>query len=277
MITHIQLGSLKREVRFPYPVESAGTVHFYKAPPQETCYSTLEVCLRLSSDSEFALDFVNGHECRTPFPHVFFKAPGVRHFYEVDDKREALFFIYSGAVAKRIREAGLIPENVLWPIDLSGELGTLAGKLNGLLVCSQEFSIADKIDQICFAILEELHFQHLLWNGEKDEVREKILHIASFIQMNLEHDFSVEELARNHGFSERSFFRHWTRYMQETPARYILKMKLERAAYLLSHTGMSVREISLCLRFCDDNYFSTRFKVQFHSTPSEYREKFRSP
>ena len=275
MITHIRLGSLKREIRFPYPVESAGSVHFYKAPPLDVCYTTLEVCLRLSSDREFAVDYVNGEERRTPYPHVFYKTPGTRNCYVVDDMREAVFFIYSGEVARKIREAGLIPENLLHPVEISGELEKRLGRLNSLLACSQEFSVADKIDLVCFSILEELHFRHRLRNDGKDEVREKILHIASFIQMNLGHDFNMEDLARNHGFSERSFFRHWTRCMGETPARYVLKMKLERAAYLLAHTGMSVREIGVSLRFCDDNYFSTRFKAHFHCTPREYREKFR--
>ncbi len=275
MITHIDLGALKREIRFPYPVASAGAVHFYKAPPMEVCYTTLEVCLRLSSDRDFAVDIVNGEECRTPYPHVFYKAPGVRNFYVVDDMREAVFFIYSGEVAEKLRETGLIPEEVLHPVEISGELEKLIGRLNALLACSQEFSVADKIDLVCFSILEELQFRHRLRSDGKDEVREKVLHIASFIQMNPGSEFSITELARNHGFSERSFFRHWVRYMGETPARYVLKMKLERAAYLLSHTGMSVREIGSFLRFCDDNYFSTRFKAHFHCTPREYREKFR--
>lgn len=275
MITHIDLRTLKREIRFPYPVASAGNVHFYKALPMDVCYTTLEVCLRLSSDREFAVDYIDGKERRTPYPHVFYKAPGVRNCYEVDDMREAVFFIYSGETAEKIRQAGLIPEDLLWPVEFSGGLEKQIGRLNSLLACSQEFSVADKIDLVCFSILEELLFQHRLWNGGKDKLREKILHIASFIQMNLEHDFCMEELARNHGFSERSFFRHWTRCMGDTPARYVLKMKLERAAYLLSHTGMSVREIGASLRFCDDNYFSTRFKAHFHCTPREYREKFR--
>lgn len=275
MITHIDLHALKREVRFPYPVANAGAVHYYKAPLMEVCYTGLEVCFRLSSDREFAVDIVNGEERRTPYPHVFYKEPGVRNRYVVDDMREAVFFIYSGATTRKLREAGLIPEEVLHPLEISGELEKLIGRLNSLLACSQEFSVADKIDMTCFSILEELHFRRRLGNDGNNEAREKILRIASFIQMNPGQYFIVQELARNHGFSERSFFRHWVRWMGDTPARYVLRMRLERSGYLLSHTGMSVREISSSLGFCDDNYFSTRFKAHFHCTPREYREKFR--
>ncbi len=275
MITNIDLRPLKREIRFPYPVSNAGAVHYYKAPLMDVCYAGLEVCLRLSSDREFAVDIVNGEERRTPYPHVFYKAPGIRNSYVVDDMRDAVFFIYSGATVRKIRETGLIPDEVLHPVKISGELEKLIGRLNGLLACSREFSVADKIDLVCFSILEELHFRRHLRDDGDHETREKILHIASSIQMNPGQSSGVEALARNHGFSERSFFRHWVRHMEDTPARYVLRMRLERSAYLLSHTGMSVREIGSSLGFCDDNYFSTRFKVHFHCTPREYREKFR--
>uniref|UniRef100_UPI003D7FE18B helix-turn-helix domain-containing protein n=1 Tax=Pedobacter sp. TaxID=1411316 RepID=UPI003D7FE18B len=52
---------------------------------------------------------------------------------------------------------------------------------------------------------------------------------------------------------------------------YINKLRLERAAYLLTHTDKSIMEIADSLGFNNQRYFSTVFKQFYQTTPTAYR------
>lgn len=54
---------------------------------------------------------------------------------------------------------------------------------------------------------------------------------------------------------------------------YINKLRLERAAQLLSHTDKSIMEIADSLGFNNQRYFSTVFKQYYNCTPTAYRNR----
>lgn len=266
MLTCIDIRHCRRETAFFCPVETAGTVRHHAAPPVNQRYARLEVCLRLDAEAPFAEDRLDGRTYRTPYPHVLYKMPGLRHEYTVADRRNAVFFIYPASATARLAEARLLPEDGAWlqPLSLSGELRALIGRLNGLLPNSEAFSAADRIDLVCWEILQELVFQRRNAGGT---VQEKIRRIASRMQTELDSDPDPETLARESGFAPRSFFRHWHEVFPVSPARYLAELKMKRAEYLLTHTGLSVREIARQLHFCDEHYFSASFRKYFGVTP----------
>ena len=55
--------------------------------------------------------------------------------------------------------------------------------------------------------------------------------------------------------------------------RYLLTVRLSRAAELITQTELSIGEISDRCGFCDIYYFSRYFKRAFGTPPSEYRRK----
>lgn len=55
---------------------------------------------------------------------------------------------------------------------------------------------------------------------------------------------------------------------------YINTFRLEKAAYLLSHTDQSIMDIADAVGFANQRYFSTVFKQFYHTTPTMYRQKF---
>ena len=57
----------------------------------------------------------------------------------------------------------------------------------------------------------------------------------------------------------------------ETPKRYALKIKIERAKELLSHSNLSVGEISVNLGFSNQSHLTRVFRDVVGVPPLEYR------
>ena len=274
MFIAIDLSKVKREVPFPFPVSRAGMVHYFRQEMMEMHYDSLEICLRLSGETEYTHDEIDGRSYDLEMPQLIVKRPGMCHRYSFKDKREAIYFIYSPEVAKRLINLNLLPDEPIQPIKVGGDLQLLVERFHGLLTHSQEFSVADKIDLCCFAMVEEALFMRRLDRQYDADLNiDKIKRIASFIQMNLNHPLDLSELACKFGMSERSLFRNWKRCFHSTPHEYILKERLRRACYLLENTNQSIAEIAMETAFCNDKYFSSKFKAVFGHTPSEHRRR----
>jgi AraC-like DNA-binding protein len=71
----------------------------------------------------------------------------------------------------------------------------------------------------------------------------------------------------------RSLGRSFKRAFGETPHRYLLRRRVERAKELLRNTPLSVTEISLDVGFRSLGSFSTAFRALVGESPREYTEK----
>ena len=58
-----------------------------------------------------------------------------------------------------------------------------------------------------------------------------------------------------------------------TPYRYILKKRVNASKHLLRETNSSINEIARTLGFENSHYFSSFFKKETGTTPSEFRKK----
>ena len=270
MFTYIKIDERKRLSGFPYPVEVIGQIRIPQTDPATYDYTKLEVCLRLSGEADYAADRIDGQDFQTPYPHVIYKLPGHRHYYHAKDYREAVFFIYSEETTCRLAALGILPEQMLLPITLTGELKHLIRRLISLMAVSETLGSADKIDLVCFAILEELLFQR---NVNSDDIQGRIRKIASLLQMDTENKPDIAGIAAANGFSERSFYRHWKKMFAVSPSQYVMEQKMKRACWLLTRSRMRIGDIASMLRFCNDNSFSSVFRHYYGMSPREYRKK----
>lgn len=274
MFTYIHLENLKRFARFPYPVVVAGQMHRRWVKPNSFYYTKLEICLRLSGNDDYAVDEIDGRIFRTPYPHVVYKMVGHRHNFHMRDHRDALFFIYSEETMRQLNELDLLPEQLIQPIALTGELIYLLQRLRSLMAVSENIGSADRIDLACFAILEELFLQRSI---KHDDMYGKIRKIASLVQMDAENKPDIIRIAADNGLSERSFYRQWKKVFPVSPAQYVMEQKMKRASWLLTGSHMHICDIASMLHFCDDNSFSNAFKRFYGVTPREYRKNAVSP
>ncbi len=101
----------------------------------------------------------------------------------------------------------------------------------------------------------------------------KMQKVASYIHENLHSNISAKTLASLCGYCDNHFRAIFKKFFNSNPKDYILKVKLEKAAFLLIHTNESVTAISDELSFYSTSHFIYSFKLHFGTTPIDYRKK----
>jgi len=100
----------------------------------------------------------------------------------------------------------------------------------------------------------------------------KLLKAIEIMEGELEEPLSRGELARRTGVSTRQLERLFRKYLQRTPTRYYLELRLDRARGLLTQTAMSVLDVALACGFVSASHFSKCYRETFHKTPREERD-----
>ena len=88
---------------------------------------------------------------------------------------------------------------------------------------------------------------------------------------NLEEPLGRSELAKEAGLSTRQLERLFRKYLQRSPARYYLELRLNRARLLLVQTNMSVIDVALACGFVSASHFSKCYRDYFGHTPRKER------
>lgn len=91
------------------------------------------------------------------------------------------------------------------------------------------------------------------------------------IQKNLYANLSLDELAHLCNCSKATFKRKFIEYFNESPAKYILNKKLEKAALLLAEEKKPVSEIAFECGFETIPNFNKSFKKAYSKSPTEFR------
>lgn len=99
----------------------------------------------------------------------------------------------------------------------------------------------------------------------------KILTVAAVMEETLEEPLPCSVLAKKAGLSPRQLERLFRKYIGETPTRYYLRLRLERARQLLLQTSMPILSIGLACGFVSASHFSSSYSHHFGKTPSEER------
>jgi AraC-like DNA-binding protein len=85
---------------------------------------------------------------------------------------------------------------------------------------------------------------------------------------------TVADLARAAHLSPAHFSREFRRAFGESPHRYLLTRRLERAAALLRTTDWSVADVCVGVGLTSVGSFTTSFGRMFGATPTAYRASF---
>ena len=81
----------------------------------------------------------------------------------------------------------------------------------------------------------------------------------------------VADMARASGLSAAHFSREFRRTFGESPHRYLLTRRLERAAALLRTTDRTVADICMMVGLSSVGSFTTSFRRMFGQSPLAYR------
>ncbi len=101
------------------------------------------------------------------------------------------------------------------------------------------------------------------------EYLRRINNVLEFITMNLDSELNLSILANKAYYSPFHFHRLFTAIIGETPNQYILRKRIERAAYQLKKDNeLSISEIILNNGFESNSSFTKAFKRHYGVTPT---------
>ncbi len=99
----------------------------------------------------------------------------------------------------------------------------------------------------------------------------KLSQVINLMHEHIEEPISAAALAENVGMSTRQLERLFRRYLDRSPKRYYLELRLEKARRLLLQTDMSVINVALACGFTSPSHFSKCYRGHYNRTP--YRER----
>lgn len=99
----------------------------------------------------------------------------------------------------------------------------------------------------------------------------KLSQVIHMMEANIEEPISPSALAENVGMSTRQLERLFRRYLDRSPKRYYMELRLQKARNLLMQTDMSVINVALACGFASPSHFSKCYRSHYETTP--YRER----
>lgn len=99
----------------------------------------------------------------------------------------------------------------------------------------------------------------------------KLSQVIQMMEGNIEDPMTPADLALEVGMSTRQLERLFRRYLNRSPKRYYMELRLLKARNLLMQTDMSVINVALACGFASPSHFSKCYRAHYNTTP--YRER----
>ncbi|MBD3764605.1 MAG: GlxA family transcriptional regulator [Rhodobacterales bacterium] len=99
----------------------------------------------------------------------------------------------------------------------------------------------------------------------------KLAQVIQMMEAHVEDPISPADLAEAVGMSTRQLERLFRRYLNRSPKRYYMELRLQKARNLLMQTDMSVINVALACGFASPSHFSKCYRAHYATTP--YRER----
>ncbi|MGE5557282.1 MAG: AraC family transcriptional regulator [Bacillota bacterium] len=201
--------------------------------------------------------------------YIFFSRPRENHEFVLTGKKPTLFFCYLrfkidagekellDSVGRRFSLQGFLKIGVHYRYLFE----EIVRKFN-----SGQADLKNAAAHKLHAFLYELSAN----TPPRDERLEKAL---GLMQQNLSSPIDLDKVIREVGLNKSYFIRFFKSKMGITPVKYMIKLRMDTACYLLAQTDLPVYRIAEQLQFYDEFYFSKKFKEYMGVAPKEYRKK----
>ena len=98
--------------------------------------------------------------------------------------------------------------------------------------------------------------------------------LIDWIMQNLSKDLSIEKLAEQVSMSPRNFTRLFKKELEDTPAKFIEKLRLRHARILLENKKSALKEVARQCGFKSEEQMRRAFQRELCVTPQEYQTRF---
>lgn len=102
--------------------------------------------------------------------------------------------------------------------------------------------------------------------------RERILRVTHLLNRHLDQKIQLDQLANLACFSPFHFIRVFEAIMGETPQKYIIRKRMERAGFNLLKHNWSVTDVAFSVSYETPSSFSKIFKSTFGISPRQFRD-----
>ncbi len=180
----------------------------------------------------------------------------IQEFSFDQEKMLGLYFVYSSALVF------MCQKHQISIVDVLGE--EIERLLSPQLISSPKY-----LTDWSFRTLRNL--RKILEVVDQSGSNQIIRQIQKYVEDHLTEDLSLKTIA-DHIFVHPVYVsRVYKSETGELLSDYIIRKRMDKAAYLLKNTNQKIYEISSLLGYQNSNYFARTFKKQFGVTPIEYR------
>jgi len=105
----------------------------------------------------------------------------------------------------------------------------------------------------------------------------RLRRIKEFVDANVDADVNLDEMAQSVELSTAHFARMFRKSTGETPHRFVLRQRIERAKAMLRAPDARVLDVAVACGFKTQQHFAQVFRDVCGVTPTEYRQDFWDP
>jgi AraC family transcriptional regulator len=102
----------------------------------------------------------------------------------------------------------------------------------------------------------------------------RLRRIKDLVLAKMEDDLSLDEMAQSVGLSTAHFARMFRMSTGETPHKFVLRQRLERAKSMLRAPDARVLDVAVACGFKTQQHFAQVFRDVYGVSPTEYRQDF---
>lgn len=212
---------------------------------------------------------------RKPFPSLMSQEILLRRAFESGNRPFAAGIVQQHAEALRSRGTLILKELQGCTMEANLLLGRYSQMTSSQAGAVQAPSIplwVCNVDEWERIFVSQIHLLLDKMKNGSATVRD-IHEIRFYLDQHFHENISIKEISENFHFSPQYISKKFRETYQTTIVAYLTKMKIEKAKSLLSHTKLSVSEISNQIGYEDENYFSKVFKKQTGISPLQYRKE----
>jgi AraC-like DNA-binding protein len=194
--------------------------------------------------------------------HVYSPLPGTRWVTS--------YLCFQGPIFELWRRQGLLDPRK--PVHHAEPVAVWSRRIESVVDPSRQAGSASALLGICR--LQQLLAEVVTGAGHLMVYQEDLQwlnRVSGLIEANLASPVDWENLAHQVGLSAESFRKRFTRLAGKPPARYRMGRLMDRACELMQNRSLKDRQIAESLGFCDEFYFSRRFKSITGQSPRQFR------
>ncbi|WP_164545455.1 helix-turn-helix domain-containing protein [Paenibacillus albus] len=200
--------------------------------------------------------------------YQFSESSATRHqfiHFTLEDSFELALLAADGPDVIPIREGGFQEHMIRHLIEVS-YTGKDSSRRSGFLLAA----LLNELNQLSFAPKQK----ETVAGSSYSPMVNKAL---AYIRRHLTEPISVMEIASHCKLSQEHLSRLFAREVGIPLRQMIIQLRLERAAYHLRHSTLSINEIASQCGYSENHYFSRTFAAYFGISASAYRGKYASP